>query len=239
MRVEDLKNYGRPYSETLAEIPRPVEKLIKRESYKVVRGHLGLMGTLYLLLLTWKEKKRLEATDLKPIRQRGLTSEFFIRYIIQNTAIFSAMTKIRGMNESIIIHRDIMDHIAGPMNEAILPPLRELQGFENTFKAFRDYLMAFFAAEKKAGLHDFEVVEDSEKSIAVNVTYCAFCEIPRLCGIVDACEPGCYSDEVFFPGFLAVLGIRFVRTKTLARGGGCCDYRFEKIQESPSSSRTK
>ena len=230
MRVEDLKNYGRPYSETLAEIPRPVEKLMKKEAYKVVRGHLGLMGTLRLLLLTRKEKKRLAATDLEPIKRRGLTSEFFIRYIIENTAIFSAMTKIRGTHESLAIHHEIMDRIAVPMNEAILPSVQELRGFKDPFKAFRDYMMAFFLAEKNAGLHDFDVIEDSDKAIGINVTYCAFCEIPHLCGIVDACEPGCYSDEVVFPGHLAPLGIRFVRTKTLARGGDCCDFRWERIQ---------
>jgi hypothetical protein len=26
------------------------------------------------------------------------------------------------------------------------------------------------------------------------------------------------------------IGIRFVRTKTLARGDDCCDFRFEKIK---------
>ena len=230
MRVEDLKNYGRPYSETLAEIPRPIEKFMKKEASKVVRGHLGLMGTLRLLLLTRKEKKRLSATDLEPVKRKGLTSEFFTRYIIENTAIFSAMTKIRDTNESLVIHHEITDHIAVPMSEAILPSVQELQGFEDPFKAFRDYLMAFFVAEKNAGLHDYEVIHDSDKTIGINVTYCAFCEIPRLCGIAQACEPGCYSDEVVFPGLLEPLGIRFVRTKTLARGGDCCDFRWEKIQ---------
>jgi hypothetical protein len=71
---------------------------------------------------------------------------------------------------------------------------------------------------------------ETGKAIGINVTYCAFCEIPRLCGIVEACEPGCYSDEVVFPGHLEPLGIRFLRTKTLARGGDCCDFRWERIQ---------
>jgi hypothetical protein len=229
MRVEDLKNYGRPYSETLAEIPRRIEKLMKKEASKVVRGHLGLIGTLRLLLLTRKEKKRLATTDLETVKRKGLTSEFFIRYIIENTAIFSAMTKMRGLNESLLIHHEIMDRIAVPMNEVILPSVQELQRFEDPFKAFRDYLVAFFLAEKNAGLHEYVAVEDSDRAVGINVTYCAFCEIPRLCGIVEACEPGSYSDEVVFPEHLKPLGIRFVRTKTLARGGDCCDFRWERI----------
>ena len=229
MRVEDLKNYGRPFSETLAEIPRPIDRLIKREAFKVVIRHLGLLGALRLLLLTRREKRRLAATDLEPVRGRGLTSEFFIRYILGNTAMFSAMTRMRGTNESLAIHHEVMDRIAVPMNEAILPSAEDLREFDDPFQAFRDYLMAFFAAEKDAGLHDYEVIEDSDNAAAINVTYCAFCEIPRLCGIVEACDPSCYSDEVFFPGHLEPFGIRFVRTKTLARGGDCCDFRFETI----------
>ena len=123
-----------------------------------------------------------------------------------------------------------MDKIAGPMNEMIQPSVDQFRQMEDAFKAYCDYLMAFFEAEKSAGLHEYDVIEDSDKAIAINVTYCAFCEIPRLCGIVEACDPGCYSDEVFFPAYLKPLGIRFVRTKTLARGGDCCDFRFEKMQ---------
>jgi len=228
MKVEELKNYGRPYSETMVKLPQPVQKRIKKESSNVVRRHLGLLGSLRLLILARREKERMQGVDLTSVRQKGLTSDLFLEHTIQNTALFSAMARITGMERAVAIYYEIMDKVSNLMNEAILPSAVELQGMENDFKAFRDYLMAFFAAEKEAGLHDYEVVEDSDRAIALNVTYCAFCEIPRLCGIVEACDPSCYSDEVFFPGHLEPLGIRFVRTKTLARGGDCCDFRFEK-----------
>jgi len=118
-------------------------------------------------------------------------------------------------------YSETMTEISGSLNKVIN---------EDPFKACRDYYMAFWLAEKNAGLHDYEIGEDSDEAFAFNVKYCAFCEIPRLCGIVEACEPSCYSDEVFYPGYLEPLGMRFVRTKTLARGGDCCDFRFEKIK---------
>ena len=228
MRVEELKNYGKPYSETMVNLPRPVQNLIKKESSRVVRRHLGLLGSLRLLILARRERHRLKEVDLTSVREKGLTSELFIDRTIQNTALFSALTQIVGTERAGAIYYEIMDKVSKLMNEAILPSVGELKGMESDFKAFRDYLMAFFSAEKGAGLHDFEVAEDSERAVALNVSYCAFCEIPRLCGIVEACDPSCYSDEVFFPGYLEPLGIRFIRTKTLARGGDCCDFRFEK-----------
>ena len=134
------------------------------------------------------------------------------------------------MERALSIHREIMDEVATLMNEAILPSRSEFEQVDDLFGAFRAYLLAFFEAEKKAGLHEFRVVEDSDDALAVDVTYCAFCEIPKRLGIVEACESGCYSDEVFFPGFLEPFGIRFVRTQTLARKGDHCDFRFERTR---------
>ena len=230
MKVQELKNYGKSYAETMPDLPQPVQKLIKKASSRVVRAHLGILGSLRLLILARREGKRLRGVDLAPVRERGLTSEPLIQQTIRNTAMFSALRKLAGLGKARAVFYEIMDNVSCPMNEAILPSAQELGEMGNDFQAFRDYLVAFFEAEKDAGLHDYEVVEDSDEAIAFNVTYCAFCEVPRLCGVVEACDPSCYSDEVFFPGYLEPLGIRVVRTKTLAGGGDCCDFRFEKTR---------
>jgi len=167
--------------------------------------------------------------DLDPIRRRGLANDRFINFIIQNTAMFSATVKMVGMDRALTIHREIMDQVAVPMNEALLPSRSEFERLDDLFGAFRQYMVAFLEAERRAGLHEYRIVEDSDDAIAIDVTYCAFCEIPRHLGIMEACESGCYSDEVFFPRFLEPVGLRFVRTKTLARKGDHCDFRFERI----------
>jgi len=229
MNVESLKNYGRPYSETMTALPHAVQKRIRREGAKVIRKHLGLLGLLRLLFLTWREKRRMLRVDLDPIRRRGLANDKFINFIIQNTAMFSATAKMVGVDRALTIHREIMDQVAVPMNEALLPSRSEFERLDDLFGAFRQYMLAFLKAEKKAGLHEYRIVEDSDDAIDICMTYCAFCEIPRHLGIMEACESGCYSDEVFFPRFLEPLGLRFVRTKTLARKGDHCDFRFERI----------
>ncbi len=229
MKIQELKNYGRSYAETMPNLPQPVRKLIKKASSAVVREHLGTLRSLRLLMLARREKKRFGGVDLTAVKERGLVSEPFIQEMIRNAAMFSAMKEMVGTERARAVFCEIMDNVSCPMNEAILPSAEELGEEEDALQAFRDYLMAFFEAEKEDGLHDYEFVEDSDRVVALNVTYCAFCEIPRLCGVVEACDPSCYSDEVFFPGYLEPLGIRFVRTKTLARGGDCCDFRFERI----------
>ena len=230
MRVEELKNYGRPYSDIMAEIAGPMKKLVNKEAPPIIRRHLGLLGSLRLLFLVRRERKRLEDVDLAPVRQKGLASEVFIRQRVEEVAVFSALVKIAGKEKAMVIQREVMDKVARPIQEMLNPPVGQFLEMEDPFKALRDFWTAFWLAEKNAGLHDYEIAEDSDDVLAVNATYCAFCEIPRLCGIVEACEPNCYADEVFYPGYFEPLGLRFVRTKTLARGGDCCDFRFEKIK---------
>ncbi len=70
MKVESLKNYGCPYSETMTELPDSVEKRIRGEGAKVIRKRLGLFGMLRFLLLTWMEKRRMRRMDLGPVRRR-------------------------------------------------------------------------------------------------------------------------------------------------------------------------
>ena len=169
--------------------------------------------------------------DLDPVREKGLANQAFIDLMIGQTAMFSATVKLAGMDRALSIFREIMDRVAIPMNEALQPSISELEQVGDPFAAFRKYLLAFFEAENEAGLHEYRVVEDSDDAIAVDVTYCAFCEIPRRLGVMEACESGCYADEVFFPGYLEPLGVRFVRTKTLARKGDCCNFRYERARE--------
>jgi hypothetical protein len=225
-----LKNYGQPFSETMTALPAAVQSKIRREGVKVIRRQLGLAGLLRLPLLSWRQKRRMRRIDLGPVREKGLTHQAFIDLMIGQTAMFSATVELAGMDRALSIFREIMDRVATPMNEALQPSTAELGQVGDPFAAFRKYLLAFFEAEKEAGLHEYRVVEDSDGAIAVDVTYCAFCEIPKRLGVMEACESGCYADEVFFPDYLEPLGVRFVRTQTLARKGDCCDFRYERVR---------
>ena len=119
------------------------------------------------------------------------------------------------------------------IQELYNPPQQGVMALEHPFKDYMNFLIAEFEAERKVGLHDFEIVEHNEETVRINVTYCAFCKIPEMCGMKEACEPGCYSDEVFFPNYLRPLGIQFERTTTLARNGKYCDFKFIKLKNFP------
>jgi hypothetical protein len=229
LEIEDLKNYGKPLSESQREIPDEVEKEVKSISTKRIKERLGLLKMILLAFRISKERKRLSREDLSEVRNRGLRDESFISYMINNAAIFSALAKFVGKGEALEIHNEIMDIIAPIVNSHIFPSEEEFRKFDDVLAALREYCVAIFKANEKAGLHSFELVEDAADAFQVNINYCAYYEIPRQLGIPEAALPLCYGDDVFLPPIAEGAGIRFARKGTLARGDKFCDFRFERI----------
>ncbi len=232
MHVQDLKNYGKPLNETAMRPSLGLKLRIVKDALIVLLTNLGPVGALRVMAGTSREGKRMAKVDLSLVREKGCTDEDFIKAITQGAAFFSAIKEVAGLDKAMEINRKIMDRVAVPMNLAVLPPAEDIEKFregEGAFSAFRQYVKALWEADSKAGIHHFDMVENSDDALAVNVTYCAYCKIPELLGVIDSCESACYSDDVFFPGFLEPLGIRFVRTQSLGRRGELCDFRFERI----------
>jgi hypothetical protein len=225
--IKDLKGYGKPLN-VPERLPKAVDKKIKREGMRTIRRRLGLAKMLRLIFLIRKERKRMSAQDLSFVRQKGLTSKKLIQEQVMMAAVFSAMSKMLGAEKAMEINCEIMESAGPAILENMMPKPEEFEAWDDPFDAFREYYMALLVADREAGLHDFEVVEDSADAFQLNIIYCAYCEIPKRLGIIEACQPICYSDDVFFPEFGKKLGISFVRKETLARGNDVCDFRFER-----------
>ncbi len=83
-------------------------------------------------------------------------------------------------------------------------------------------------ANKKAGVHDFEIVKETQDVFQVNCIWCAWNDIYKQLGVSDACMPICNVDDIFFPDYCQKAGIKYSRSGALATGNKYCDYRFER-----------
>lgn len=228
MEVKDLRNYGKPLK--IPEgVPKDVEKWVRKETLRIIRKNIGLINLIRLLFRMMAENRRMSAHDMSAVRQRGLADGDFLKGQIQMAALFSAMSRIFGKERALEISREIMDTAGPAVLGVIMPESEDFKKVGDPFEAFRKYNMAHMAANKEAGIHDFEVIEDGEDAFQINVTYCASCEIPKQLGVVEACQPSCYADDVFFPDFCEKMGTRFIRKGTLARGDDVCDFRYERV----------
>jgi hypothetical protein len=228
MEVKDLKNYGKPLK-IPDGVPKKVQKRVNKESLRIIKKNIGLIRLIRLMFLMMRENWRMSKHDMSEVRERGLCDKDFLKGQIQMAAFFFALSKIVGKEKALEIFNEIMDTVGTTAMGAFLPEPEDFKKVGDPFEAFRKYFIAFMAVDKEVGIHDFEVIEDTEDAIQVNVTYCAYYEIPKQLGVVEACQPNCYADDVFFPEFCEKMGTRFIRKGTLARGDDVCDFRFERV----------
>jgi hypothetical protein len=222
MEVADLKGYGRSWTDAMTGMPDEVQRKIRKSSQKIITKHLGLWNLLKFPFLFSREQKRMSKIDLSHVRERGLDNEAFIQSQIEFNALYSLVSRLIGRERTREVFKEIMEATAVDVFESIWPSPEDFAGFDDPWAAFREYTRATAEADNRDGGHFFEIVEDTEEAIQMNVTYCAWYEIACAHGVKEACLASCYSDDIGMPA----VGIRFQRTKTIASGGDCCDFRF-------------
>ena len=231
--MKNIQYYGKPFTVTMIENDTKTWLISTPAMTMLMLRKLGLVKSVKILLDWKKILRELEKRDFSTLDIKGKNRDKFIRQRLQQTAIFMAMHKHIGMEQTIKIHHIFMDKVGMKIQQLYNPPIEAFENETDPFKAYSAFIIEEFKAEKEAGLHDYEIIEQTDDTLQINVTYCAFCKIPEMCGMKEACEPGCYSDEVFFPDYLRPLGIAFERTQMLARGGHNCDFKFIKLKNFP------
>ena len=231
MEIKNLKNYGKSLSDMFTSMPREQRKEISAMSYKIIKNHLGLFNQIRFIISTKIETRRMSGIDLKNIRQKGLANEIFIKSQIRSAAIYSAMSKTVGKERALEILNKIVDEVTPIIFLSISPTPEDFKRSGDPWEVWKKYFLAMTDADKNAGSHVYEIVENTDNTFQMNCIYCAWYEIPKLLGVKEACLPSCYGDDVYLPDALRMIGIEFKRTSTLARGGDCCDFRFERIKD--------
>ena len=79
----------------------------------------------------------------------------------------------------------------------------------------------------RGGALELEVVEQSDRRLAFNVTRCRYAEMYRALGIPElGAVLSCNRDASLIDGFNP--DVRFTRTQTIMQGAPCCDFRYEQ-----------
>ena len=67
------------------------------------------------------------------------------------------------------------------------------------------------------------IISDSSDFAAVDILSCPLYDLTKKIGVPEVCQIVCAMDKVYMTGFRH---IRYVRTKSVAEGDDCCDYRL-------------
>ncbi len=222
-----LKNQGIPFTTISLTMPSSLVKELKKDSRVILKKQLGLLKLLKVVYLRHRINKKLQKNPLTYVRSKGLQDVDFIEKQRNNAAMYIALKSVVGEDEAIDILQEITEAIAPRAMDFMFPSTAEFVETGDFFERFKEYFVQAYAANKEAGLHDFEVKENNETTFQINVTYCAYAAIAKELGVPKAAIPSCYADEIFFPERTEPLSVKFIRTSTLGRGGCCCDFCFK------------
>jgi hypothetical protein len=238
MDVKDLKNYGVDAASTVASLPPEVRERMEAVSRRVALKRLGLIKALHLPGLIKEEERKMRDVDLASLRERGLDNEAFLAQVRSQVAAFAAIARLVGTEKAVAVFEEVMREVGGELGAAQTPTAADFKRCGEPFAAFRAYFEAAMAANRRAGVLEYEVVEDGDDAVQYDVTSCALCELAELLGHPEAARHFCLSDDLHFPEIGREIGLRFLRAGTLARGDRRCDFRFERERGGDAAPKT-
>lgn len=226
--VSDLRFYAQPFTDAEGSWPDDVRKRMKRRSQQAVMRHLGVFGMMRFAYHFARAHRRTKQLDLSALRARGLNNQRFIDTQLEYLAFFIALKHIVGADRAVEITKDVMDASSHEPMRLCLPEPDNVRALGDPFRVMAQYMAAMPEAGAKGGSHEMAVVEDSDDAFQFNVSWCVWLELARAADVPEACIPNCHADELVFPDYFDDLDITYKRTQTLACGGTCCDFRFER-----------
>jgi len=229
--VKDLKNYGVDVASAMAAVPPAVREKLEAASRRVALRRLGLFKALRLPALIEEEERKMRDVDLASFRERGFDNEAFLAQARYQVAAFAAVARLAGTETAVAVFEEVMREVGGELWAAQAPAAEDFKRCGEGFASFRAYFEATMAANRRAGVLDFEVVEDTDGAVQYDVTSCAFYDLAKRLGYPEAARHLCLADDVYFPEVGREIGLRFLRAGTLARGDRRCDFRFERASE--------
>jgi hypothetical protein len=228
MKPYELRNYGKSVAEMNRLVPREVFLQIRKDSMKVLKKHMSFFKRFKMARIMRKERKRFMYANLFEVKEKGMKDDRFIMSVVGKAAYFSALTKTVGVEKAIEIDKDLTKYSADLRMEYMMPPAEEWEKVDDPFAALKEWVIAFWKGNRGANIFQHEIVEDSEKALQVNCTYCAFAKIGEVVEEQKSTYSFCYFDDLRF-SHLEKAGIKYTRSKALANGDKCCDFRFEKV----------
>lgn len=229
MRVEDLRNYGKGLMDSVPD-PEGLQrwKEVSEAMQGELRRELGKIGVERLNTETARQTGIMKARDWSILKDHGLVNESYVGKIIERIAVIKALADMVGMEKATEIQCRLLDMSMYDLMTPIFPASEDYAACGDYFYAFREYSKASYAANMRAGLHELEIIEDTSRVLAFNITYCAWHEVAKAFGDPYLCYPStCYGDDAYISKSLAGSGCRWKRTGTLATGAPVCDFVFE------------
>lgn len=166
------------------------------------------------------QQKRLEKL-IQEIKNKSETQTKCLKEtILPRIAIYQVLSENEKYSKHALnlIEKYLCDVVAVSQHETYVK-LQKFPCFYGIFKKGMIYNVT------KKDLWEADITPKEKGSFGVNIKKCLWYDACKENGCPEICKFFCECDDIIYVGLRKM---EFKRTKTLARGGDCCDFRYYK-----------
>ncbi len=231
MKVEELKNYGKPLSEIVNSTPFIVMIKIGWIVIKVIINKTGIFGFIPFMNKVKKEKKRIIKDNTEGYSKALKLGKEPAGQFLTMTALFNVVANKEGRNEAYRFTKEMWQKYA----KYTMPSLYDVDKMAkcegNVFDNYKKFNIAMFKAMKDD--YNVKEIKDEPDCLTVIVDRCVSVEIANALGCPEVGMLGCDHDVAGYPYIEDKVNSEFRRLHTIAKGDDVCDFMFFRKGKCP------
>ena len=231
MKVEELKNYGKPIGEIVNTTPKPVMMKIGWIVITSILKETGFWGFIPFMNKVKKEKKRIITDNPDGYSKALKLGEETANQFLTITAMFNVVANEKGRDYAYKFTKSMWQKYARYTIPSIYnaDKLSKCEG--DIFSNYKKFNNAMF----KAMNDDYHVkeIKDEPDCLTVIVDKCVSVEIANALDCPEVGMLGCDHDVAGYPYIEDKVNSEFRRLHTIAKGDEVCDFMFFKKGKCP------
>ncbi len=231
MKVEDLRQYGKP----LSGIPEEAMKRQKTIVFREIRKKFGLLGILPFFIKTLVEQRALKRNYPDAYEQALKVGKDAAEEISTLIAMFNVVAGKEGEEDAYTFVKNIFQKVAIYSMPALyqIEDLAKCEG--DAFENFMKFNIAWFGAMDEEGAWKVGEITEEKDKLTIIVTECANCVLGSAFDCPEIAKLGCDHDLAGYPVIVDKVNAEFRRTHTLAKGDEYCDFMFYRKGTAPDT----
>lgn len=232
--MDNLKNSGKSMIDMMSMIPQQVHMQIAAESANILDEALSQSDLEQYHEIKSSALQTFSEIDFSKLDAYGFDSKQLLDQQIEWAAAFAAFTQIRTEEAAVTVFRKIVESTYPSIFSFMMPDHKSLEKCSDPFLAFSNWFNDYMDANQEAGLFKYKLIHKDADNFQFTCSWCVWHQIHQILGTPKACEPICYADLNFFPGYCEKIGAVFNRPSALSSGSICCDFNFSRKSKEPS-----
>ena len=230
MKVEELKNYGKPVGEIVETTPFSVMMKIGLIVIKSIIKKSGIIGFIPFMIKVNKEKKRIIKDFPKGYSKALELGKAPANQFLTMTALFNVVANKESREEAYRFTKEMWQGYAKYTMPALYNVDKMVECEGDVYDNYKKFNIAMFKAMEE---YHTKEIKDEPDCLTIIVDKCESVEIANALGCPEVGMLGCDHDVAGYPFIEDKVNSEFRRLHTIAKGDDVCDFMFFRKGKCP------